>query len=69
MTRARGTKYKSYSSPTEISLVHGCQHKIAYQSIWKIKAYSVSHQIVLVLKQDNFKVRKNSRLNDAKHLF
>lgn len=64
MTRARSTKYKSYNSPTDISVVQGYQHKIAYQSVKKkkINTYSVSHQIVLVLKQDKFKVRKKQQV-------
>lgn len=38
MTRGKITKYKdTISSPTEISLVQGCQHKLHHLSVWKKK--------------------------------
>lgn len=38
MTRGKITKYKdTISSPTEISLVQECQHKLHHLSVWEKK--------------------------------
>lgn len=53
MTRGKITKYKdTISSPTEISLVQECQHKLHHLSVWekkknknKKKTKQVSHSL------------------------
>lgn len=48
MTRGKITKYKdTISSPTEISLVQECQHKLHHLSVWKKKTKKLKAGITL----------------------
>lgn len=62
MTRGKITKYKdTISSPTEISLVQECQHKLHHLSVWEKKKLKAG----ITLSSNKNLNSKISRLNDA----